>query len=840
MSTPVGARGEEAATQRFLPLPVAPAVPLEDVLRDIIAQAMALTGAARGALWIRRNEPQEERENVAARGVRQSKPQPGRNTANASNANASNANASNANASNANANPADANNAHVRNAATPVESVEADDWLCLRLPRFNTEEPDETETADNSAVELAPAALEELPAAVLQTGRAQSASPGESAVSAQGSAASAQQSAASAQQSAASAQIALPLQLGAHIVGVLQLGDVSAPDAHVGARTDGPEEFQGAARDARVALFCEQAAVTIANARLFQQLQNAKREWEVTFDGMLDGVCIERADGSILRANRAIAASLGLRMSEILGSRRQDLYARLPGYQLLRPLQRAASGAAHEDAGLNVRNGEFRFGEPERIIAETVFALRLVERRRRARRAESDEQAIDDSSRGHTVCVLRDVTEQRRLQDQLLQSEKLAALGELVSGVAHELNNPLTTVVGYAQLLQDDSALSDTVRRQMNVIHTEAARASRIVGNLLAFARREEPHKTRLSLDETLRPVVQMRAYQLQAHNTRITTDFEAELPPVWGDAHQLQQVFLNIINNAHQAMEEWRGGGEIEITAQAVALSGAPGVRVTIADNGPGIAPEHLRRVFDPFFTTKPSGEGTGLGMSLSLGIISNHEGRIWAESRLGHGARFIVELPGVGAGEENGEPEERNSTNAISPLSGLSGGLMSLDEAASDTAAASEVSEAESSSVLARASIVPAEPAKKPREILVVDDEEPVVMLMTEVLGLDGHRVTPAFNGAEALALLQEQDYDLIISDVRMPAVGGPTFFEILQTTRPDLLPRVVFVTGDTVSPSTRDFLRKAGRPMLAKPFDPERLRALVASNLGGVATS
>ena len=196
------------------------------------------------------------------------------------------------------------------------------------------------------------------------------------------------------------------------------------------------------------------------------------------------------------------------------------------------------------------------------------------------------------------------------------------------------------------------------------------------------------------------------------------------------------------------------------------------------------------LRRVFDPFFTTKPTGEGTGLGMSISLRIISNHEGLLWAESRLGHGARFLIELPGS-AGED-------------------SGGVID-DEVVIDD-----------------------DPPQESAHILVVDDEEPVVTLMTEILALDNHCVTPAFNGAEALALLQENDYDFILSDVRMPAVGGPTFFEILQTTRPDLLPKVMFVTGDTMSQSTQAFLQRAGRPVLSKPFDPERLRQMVRENL------
>ena len=400
--------------------------------------------------------------------------------------------------------------------------------------------------------------------------------------------------------------------------------------------------------------------------------------------------------------------------------------------------------------------------------------------------------------------VLRDITEQRRLGEQLIQSEKLAALGELISGVAHELNNPLTTVTGYAQLLQEDASLPAHARRQISHIYEDASRAARIVANLLSFVRREDTRSDAVDINETLRHLSEMRTYQLQSENVRLTFEYSNDLPLVVGDSHQLQQVFLNIINNAQHALHEWRGGGTVSVETKRVLVEGAPGVLVSFVDNGPGIAPDHLRRLFDPFWTTKQAGEGTGLGMSISLDIVSRHGGRIWVESTMGQGARFFIELPG--ATDET---------------------LQSADLDLSSTRNEARAEDAEHLENVVEETVEGA-------QILVVDDEEPVILLMSEVLGLDDHEVTPAFNGGEALALLQERDFNLIISDVRMPAVGGPTFFEILQTTRPDLLPRVVFVTGDTMSRSTQDFLRQANRPMLAKPFDPDRLRALVRDQL------
>ena len=571
---------------------------------------------------------------------------------------------------------------------------------------------------------------------------------------------------------AAMLETVVPLTEGDYLVGTVRLR--LPPAADLDSRTE-----------KLLLMLCEHAVLALDRTRRFEQLQRAKREWELTFDGMVDGVYI-CVDGVIIRANRALADMLGLKVTRILGQSRADLYTHLPEYQVLRPWQRTEYGP--DD--LDLQSTEFRFGAPERVFVETSFAPRaasgLVWRAGGA--ATASGEAGGETPR--RVSIVREITEQRHLQEQLVQSEKLAALGELVSGVAHELNNPLTTVVGYAQLLEEDTGIPEKVQRRISMIHQESVRASRIVQNLLAFARRSEPQKAQLDINEVLSAILRMRAYQLQADNIEVITEYGADLPRVWGDPFQLQQVFLNIVNNAAQAVQHWRSAGKIRITTAVVSVNRAESIRITVTDNGPGITPEHLRRVFDPFFTTKPTGQGTGLGMSISLGIISNHNGRIWAESRLGHGAAFMVELPAAQDDEivnDPGEtqPEAPKTINSIC-------------------------------------------------HILVVDDEEPVVTLITEILALDGHEVTPAFNGGEALALLQEQEFDLIVSDVRMPAVGGPTFFEILQTTRPDLLPRVVFVTGDTVSRSTQSFLQKAGRPVLAKPFDPEHLRALVADNL------
>ena len=548
------------------------------------------------------------------------------------------------------------------------------------------------------------------------------------------------------------------------------------------------------------------AAIALWRAHRYEQMRDAKREWEQTFDGMLDGVCLCRVDGIVLRANRALANLTGRPVEQLIGLPHDRLFetALIPLlFSHEQSTLQTELAPASSFAGSQIR--EFRVpansasennsAPTDRVFVESILELQP------SGAYELDAASTAASNGAQYVCTIREITEQRRLQEQLLQSEKLAALGELVSGVAHELNNPLTTVLGYAQLLETDEQLPAHLANSVRLIGQEAQRAAHIVGNLLAFARASQPEKMMLSIDEILVSALKLRAYQLASENIEVQAHMAPSLPPIWGDPVQLQQVFLNIINNAAQAMSEWRGGGILQIEASLIARGksriAGDALQICLVDNGPGIAPEHLRRVFDPFFTTKGVGRGTGLGLSISHGIIANHGGVLWVHSEPGQGAQFILELP-----------------------------LHDVSASASQTAVADDLSASENAAVSTSET-----DAKK---ILVIDDEEPVVMLITEILSLAGYQITAAYNGAEALALLHTQPFDLIISDVRMPAVGGPTFFEILQTTRPDVLPRVLFVTGDTVSPSTRSFLQQAARPVLAKPFSPDRLRQMVAQCL------
>jgi two-component system NtrC family sensor kinase len=381
------------------------------------------------------------------------------------------------------------------------------------------------------------------------------------------------------------------------------------------------------------------------------------------------------------------------------------------------------------------------------------------------------------------VVILRDATEERLMQERLLQSEKMVSVGQLVSGVAHELNNPLTGITGFAQLLLARE-LDESTKRDVETIYDEAERASKIVQNLLSFARRKRAEKELVNLNVLLERVLELRTYDFRVKNIDVELELDPELPETMVDADQIQQVFLNVVINAEQAMLSAHGQGTL--TVRSERKDGA--LRISFQDDGPGMAPETVRRIFDPFFTTKDTGEGTGLGLTISYGIIEDHGGRIWAESEPGRGTTFTIELPVLRGEQRAGHPEA-----------------------------------------------VP-EPTVTGRSILVVDDEQSIQRLLGSILEMDGHRVETARNGREALRRLERGRYDLVITDIKMPDMDGRELYQQLLRRDRALAERTVFITGDTVSPETRTFLQQVDNPCLAKPFRVRQVREAIAQILGG----
>jgi two-component system NtrC family sensor kinase len=368
-------------------------------------------------------------------------------------------------------------------------------------------------------------------------------------------------------------------------------------------------------------------------------------------------------------------------------------------------------------------------------------------------------------------------------QAQLVQSEKLSAVGEFVAGVAHELNNPLATVMGLSELLQDSKA-DPQQKRYLDMIHKSSLRCQKIVQSLLSFARRHQPERKPISVNQLIETVLEIVAYQLRTSNIKVNLQLDPNLPLVEGDEHQLQQVLLNIVNNARQAMGQERTDSWIKIVTEVAG----PNIRILLHDNGPGIPPENLPRIFDPFFTTKEVGKGTGLGLSICYGIIKEHGGSITPLNRGGEGATFIIELP---------------------VLHGTNGAHVSSQPTSHETDHARE---------------------GKGKRVLVVDDEEGLLQMMSEELNRRGYEVVTATGGETGLRQLQQNHFDAMICDWKMPGMSGRQVYEKLRTTRPDFCRRVIFVTGDVINDLMQKFLEQEKRPCLAKPFALAELRRVI----------
>lgn len=370
-------------------------------------------------------------------------------------------------------------------------------------------------------------------------------------------------------------------------------------------------------------------------------------------------------------------------------------------------------------------------------------------------------------------------------QAQLIQSEKLSAVGEFVAGVAHELNNPLTSVVGFAELMQQ-SDVSERHRRFLDLIVNSAQRCHKIVQGLLSFARQHKPERKAVKLQGLIESTIGIVQYQLRTNNIEVVTQLDPGLPRVIGDSHQLQQVFLNIINNARQAIEAHRPKGTIRISAETTDRT----VRLLFQDDGPGISAENLSRIFNPFFTTKEVGKGTGLGLSLSYGIIKEHGGSLNVESQLGAGATFIVELPISEEGAETGTSFFKRPASAAFDGSG--------------------------------------------KKVLVVDDEELILSFIREALSANGCQLDVARDGETALARLREQHYDVTVCDWRMPGLTGQQLYEQVRAEDASAATRFIFMTGDVMNEKTQTFLKETGNICLAKPFSVDEFRSVIGQFL------
>jgi PAS domain S-box-containing protein len=534
-------------------------------------------------------------------------------------------------------------------------------------------------------------------------------------------------------------------------------------------------------KDGRVIWISENArAVSDASGRLAyiegrvedisrrREAEEVLRESEERFRGAFEesatGMALQGLDGRYLRVNRALCQMLGYSAEDMLATSVQTM---------VHPDDRDVD-LAHDSQMLA---GEIRSYQTEKRyvhkLGREVLVLATVSLVHDApgRPLYFVVQAQDITGRRAAAAI------QARLQAQLAQTEKLAAMGQLLAGVAHELNNPLAVVLGQSSLLASQLETGVPAERARK-LGAAAERCARIVKNFLALARQQPPTRQAVLLNTVVREAIELLAYSLRVDGITPMLDLARDLPLLSADPHQLHQVIVNLVTNAHHAMRETVGPRTLTVSTRFDAASAR--VRLDVADTGPGIAPEVQARLFEPFFTTKPPGQGTGLGLSLCRGIVEEHGGEIRVESAPGRGAAFQVELP------------------------------------------VTQV----------RAAATPTPSRSSPREcrILVVDDEPTITSVLADMLGLDGHVVDTASTGRAALDRLRERSYDLILSDLRMPELDGPGFYREAEHRHPGVSRRFVFLTGDVLNDTLRRFLEETGVPSVSKPFTLAEIRQAI----------
>jgi PAS domain S-box-containing protein len=491
------------------------------------------------------------------------------------------------------------------------------------------------------------------------------------------------------------------------------------------------------------------------------ELLEEKRFRDLLFASLGEGAVQLDTDLRVVAVNPAFLSITGRQELEILDrpvAEVLSLDAAVSG-DLFPPSPAAASGARTVELG--ERTVRLK-ASPIRREAETLGYMLLVE---------------------EATAIVQAEREKELLRQQLTQTEKLGALGQMVAGAAHELNNPLTGILGYTEICMQRCDGDERLCRDLRRVHEQARRCQEIVGHLLTFSRRAVPAREPEDLNAVIRAVLETRREEIQDRGIDLQLDLQADLPAVSLDRAQWGQVVIQLVRNACQAIGRSRRRGTLRIASRLEHDR----VVLEVQDNGAGIQYDVLPRIFDPFFTTGDVGDGSGLGLSVAYGIVRQHQGRILVDGRPGQGARFTVEIP---------LPREDAVLTADLPAT---------------------------------------ERGTEPPRVLVVDDEPVIRDLLVDLLEAKGVRVETSDNGREALEKLENGGFDVVVLDLKMPEMGGREVYERLREARPDLLQRVVFSTGDMVSEESRDFFRSISAPVIQKPFQIDQVTRTLQSFLG-----
>jgi two-component system NtrC family sensor kinase len=505
------------------------------------------------------------------------------------------------------------------------------------------------------------------------------------------------------------------------------------------------------------------AAIVLSNARFFDLVRAGRDQWETTFNALAEGLAVVDEHGRVRRANRALAALTERSVAALSGRALVDVL--LPGSRELEELLAAA------------RRGESPPPHTARIDAGRLLRIGAAPMR-------------GEGPDTWAVVLVNDITEQEALETQLIQSEKMAAVGHLVSGVAHELNNPLTSIAGLAELLLEQPTPGERDREHLRVVREQAERAARIVRDLLTFARKGPAEVTTYDLNEIVQRTVSLVGYEVRLQEVRLDVALDPALPALTGDRHQIQQVVLNLVTNAIHAVEQ--NPPERPRTIRIGTGREGPDAVLRLADTGPGIPDALLPHIFTPFFTTKSPGQGTGLGLSISYRIAEGHGGSLSAQRGVDGGALFVMRLPIQPA---VARPPARVSGPRAAITAGIEPGSVGT--------------------------------------ALVVDEDPGVRRMLSVLLTGTGLTVEPVGDTSQAAALLERRAYDLIVADARMPISAGERFADYLLRRWPGLQRRAVFLTAD-VRPDTEAWLKGLGCPFFIKPFRVGELKTAAAEIL------
>jgi two-component system NtrC family sensor kinase len=515
-----------------------------------------------------------------------------------------------------------------------------------------------------------------------------------------------------------------------------------------------------------LSLLANQAAIALENARMYRTLEEAERQARA----FAEKIVAESPIGIITISSEGVVTSMNPALIKMLGE----------GSEVSRGLNiRDIPGlwASHGDVLEEALGG--RPARVERRAYTSVHGgreLLLTCQLTPMRNSEGDVEGV--------LLLVEDVTEKAQLEEQLIRSEKLSALGQLVSGVAHELNNPLSVITGYSQLLTRDVD-DQNLRKKLTSISEEAQRCARIVKDLLDFGRQREPVKTFENLNTILEDSLRLRTYQLNVDNVEVTTNLDPHLPNTMVDKHQFAQVFINLINNAHQAMSHQTSPRKLSISSSASPSM----ISITFSDTGPGIPEEHLDKIFDPFFTTKEPGKGTGLGLSVSYGIVKSHGGQVTVSSRQDQGATFTVRVP-------IHQPPvivERKPVAEESQGTGASGA-----------------------------------------KILLLEKDQSILEMMTDLLSSEGYEVVRVCDGTSAIEKIASNTFDLIFADASTPGVAGRDLYSFIIKTDPDLAERTIFTTGTEEEELAEELAELTGKPCLRKPYETDKALSLMRETM------